>query len=58
VGTNSSAKTAWSSANTSWASQGEAVMNPCMATTSFCVAGPRCGPLANRKAIGSTLFRC
>jgi hypothetical protein len=28
-----------------------------MATTSFCVAGAPLRPLANRKAIGSTLFR-
>jgi hypothetical protein len=57
LGANSSANTAWISANASWASHGETVMNPCMATTSFCVAGPPSRLRANRKAIGSTLFR-
>jgi hypothetical protein len=58
VGINSSANTAWISRNTSPASHGEAVMNPCKATTSFCVAAAPLRPRANRKAIGSTLFRC
>ncbi len=57
LGTNSSANTAWISANTSPASQGEAVTNPCKATTSFCVAAPPSERRENCKTIGSTLLR-